>query len=101
MITVLKIIKLYKSFNPYGWRKMQSIINKKILIINNGLAGGGIERASGSGTILYEKKLFKDEWIRLAFDSNVKLNRQCTAMDFVFDNGQPKLIGGDRLWFFT
>ena len=49
-------------------------------------------RASGGGTILYEKQLFKDDWIKLAFNINDKLKSQCTAMDFVFDKGEPKLV---------
>jgi len=49
-------------------------------------------RASGSGTILYEKHHFKEDDIKLAFDINEKLKSQCIAMDFVYDKGQTKLI---------
>lgn len=49
-------------------------------------------RASGSGNILYEKENFDDNTIRLAFDVHNKLKSQCTAMDFVYDNGQPKIV---------
>ena len=49
-------------------------------------------RASGSGTILYEKELFKESDINLAFQIHNKIKSQCTAMDFVYDKGQPKVV---------
>ena len=49
-------------------------------------------RASGSGTIFYDKKLFNESDIQLAFDIHSKLNSQCTAMDFVYEQGQPKIV---------
>ena len=49
-------------------------------------------RASGSGHILYEKKHFDEEVIRLAFGIHQKLRSQCTAMDFVYDKGEPKIV---------
>lgn len=49
-------------------------------------------RASGSGKILYDKKYFDDTTIALAFEIHEKLNSQCTAMDFVYDLGQPKIV---------
>jgi glutathione synthase/RimK-type ligase-like ATP-grasp enzyme len=49
-------------------------------------------RASGSGNILYEKEHFDDNTIRLAFGIHDKLKSQCTAMDFVFDGGEPKVV---------
>jgi glutathione synthase/RimK-type ligase-like ATP-grasp enzyme len=49
-------------------------------------------RASGSGTILYKKELFNEKDIQLAFEIHNKLKSQCTAMDFVYDNGQPKVV---------
>ena len=49
-------------------------------------------RASGSGTILYDKKYFDDETIKLAFDISEKLKDQCMAYDFVFKNGKPLIV---------
>lgn len=49
-------------------------------------------RASGGGNILYEKSLFKENDIRLAFEIHDKLRSQCTAMDFVYDKGEPKIV---------
>lgn len=40
-------------------------------------------RASGSGMILYEKKHFSDEIIRLSFHLAEQLKTQCVAFDFV------------------
>ena len=49
-------------------------------------------RASGGGKILYEQALFNEKDIRLAFEIHEKLKSQCTAMDFVYDQGKPKII---------
>ena len=49
-------------------------------------------RASGSGNILYAKKLFDKIDIKLAFNIHNKLQSQCTAMDFVYQNNQPLLV---------
>ncbi len=49
-------------------------------------------RASGSGTIFYEKKHFSDSLIALAFQINGKLNMQSCAMDFVYLDEKPLLV---------
>jgi len=49
-------------------------------------------RASGSGRILYDKELFKENTIELAFDLADKLKGQSIAFDFVYDGGVPKLL---------
>ena len=49
-------------------------------------------RASGSGHIKYEKEHFDPQLIHLAFNIHKKLKSQCTAMDFVFDQSQPKIV---------
>jgi hypothetical protein len=49
-------------------------------------------RASGSGLILYAKENFKDDWVKLAFDINEIVKSQSLALDYVFDNGEPKVV---------
>ena len=49
-------------------------------------------RASGSGSILYEKELFDDQTIRLSFEVSKKLNSQCMAYDFVYFDGKPFIV---------
>jgi glutathione synthase/RimK-type ligase-like ATP-grasp enzyme len=49
-------------------------------------------RASGSGTIVYEKALFDEEIIRLSLDLSDKLKSQCVAFDFVYDTKDPQLV---------
>jgi len=49
-------------------------------------------RASGSGAILYEKDHFSDETIQLAFNISGKLQSQCMAYDFVYDQGKPLVV---------
>lgn len=49
-------------------------------------------RASGSGTILYDKGLFDIETVKVALDVTRKLNAQCLAYDFVYKNGKPLIV---------
>jgi glutathione synthase/RimK-type ligase-like ATP-grasp enzyme len=49
-------------------------------------------RASGSGNILYDRSLFDEDTIKLAFSLAGKLKSQCVAFDFVHDNGKPLLV---------
>ncbi|MEI6680007.1 MAG: hypothetical protein WCL21_15440 [Mariniphaga sp.] len=50
-------------------------------------------RASGSGNILYGKENFSTKTIELAFKLTDKLQSQCAAFDFVYDEaGNPKVI---------
>jgi glutathione synthase/RimK-type ligase-like ATP-grasp enzyme len=49
-------------------------------------------RASGSGFILYEKEHFNDETIRLAFEISNKLQDQCMAYDFVYQDRNPLIV---------
>jgi len=49
-------------------------------------------RASGSGFILYEKKHFDEETIRLSFDVSEKLGAQCMTYDFVYEEGKPRIV---------
>jgi len=49
-------------------------------------------RASGSGMILYEKKNFTDETVRLSFKMANKLKSQCAAFDFVFSENKIYVI---------
>ena len=56
-------------------------------------------RASGSGTILYDKNLFDETTIRAAFVAAKKLQTQVVAFDFVYQKKQPT-GGRNKLWFF-
>ncbi|MDX9697187.1 MAG: hypothetical protein RBT49_15455 [Bacteroidales bacterium] len=49
-------------------------------------------RASGSGNIKYEKHLFDESTIKLAFEIARKLGGQSVALDFIFDNAVPKVV---------
>jgi glutathione synthase/RimK-type ligase-like ATP-grasp enzyme len=49
-------------------------------------------RASGSGTILYEKTLFDKETIKLSFDISRKIGCQCLALDFVYNENKKPLV---------
>jgi glutathione synthase/RimK-type ligase-like ATP-grasp enzyme len=49
-------------------------------------------RASGSGKILYDRRLFDESTIRLSFDLAARLKSQCVAFDFVNDKGKPLLV---------
>jgi len=50
-------------------------------------------RASGSGNILYEKEHLPIDSVKLAFQLSVKLQTQCVAFDFVYnEEGNPLVI---------
>lgn len=49
-------------------------------------------RASGSGKILYDKDLFNENTINLAFKISEKLNSQCVAFDFISDANKDYLV---------
>jgi len=49
-------------------------------------------RASGSGNILYKKELFDINTIKLSFELTDKIDAQCIAYDFIYDNGIPKVV---------
>lgn len=49
-------------------------------------------RASGSGHIKYGKENFDDKTVRLSFKIAKKLKSQSLALDFVYDNGEPKIV---------
>jgi glutathione synthase/RimK-type ligase-like ATP-grasp enzyme len=50
-------------------------------------------RASGSGTFKHAREEFDERFVTLAFDISHRLQAQCVAYDFVFDNkNNPRLI---------
>ncbi len=49
-------------------------------------------RASGSGSILYEKEHFDEQTVSLAFDVSEKLKDKCMAYDFVYLDGKPLIV---------
>lgn len=49
-------------------------------------------RASGSGNIIYEKDIFTEACVEIAFQIEKKIYSQCTAYDFVFCDGKPLIV---------
>ena len=49
-------------------------------------------RASGSGTILYDKALFDLQTVKVALDITRQLKAQCLAYDFVYKDGKPLIV---------
>lgn len=49
-------------------------------------------RASGSGSIAYEKELINEKLIEIAFNITAKLNAQSLAFDFIYENDIPKIV---------
>lgn len=49
-------------------------------------------RASGSGLIQYEKHHFDEETIKIALEVAIKLQSQCVAFDFLYENGKPLMV---------
>ena len=38
------------------------------------------------------KRTFRNEWIKLGFDISEKIQAQSLALDYVLDNGEPKVV---------
>lgn len=49
-------------------------------------------RASGSGKILFDRKFFEENTVKLAIELARKLKSQCVAFDFVYDKKTPKVL---------
>lgn len=49
-------------------------------------------RASGSGSIIYDKKEINEECIKIAFETNKRVKAQCIGYDFVFNNSNKPMI---------
>jgi glutathione synthase/RimK-type ligase-like ATP-grasp enzyme len=49
-------------------------------------------RASGSGIIDPDPTLIRQECIKIAFEVANKLNAQCLAFDFLFDDDKPRIL---------
>jgi glutathione synthase/RimK-type ligase-like ATP-grasp enzyme len=49
-------------------------------------------RASGSGSIIYDKAQIDPRCVSLAFDLTTRLKAQCVAFDFVFDRSNSPLL---------
>ncbi|MEA3460804.1 MAG: hypothetical protein U9R49_02920, partial [Bacteroidota bacterium] len=67
------------------------VINDKAFAIKR-LVRKNDFRASGSGHILYDRELFEERTIELSFEVAKKLKSQCVAFDFVYENGNPKIL---------
>jgi glutathione synthase/RimK-type ligase-like ATP-grasp enzyme len=67
------------------------VINNKAFAIKR-LVRKNDFRASGSGFILYDKDLFDEGTIKLSFDVAGKLQSQCVAFDYVYENGEPRIL---------
>lgn len=49
-------------------------------------------RASGSGKLLYDRELFREDIIKLAFSLSARLKARCVAFDFVLQNNCPLVV---------
>lgn len=56
------------------------------------LTRDGDFRASGSGSIVYDRNQIDERCVKIAFDVNKRLQSQSTAFDFVFDPNNAPLI---------
>lgn len=67
------------------------IINKRAFAIKRMVRQNDF-RASGSGSVLYDRQLFDEKTIKLSFEIAEKINSQSVAFDFVYDSGKPKIL---------
>lgn len=70
----------------------------RLIVVGNRCFGGrrycreGDFRASGSGLFSIEPSLIDKKCVRTAFATAKKLESQCIAFDFIFDNSEAKII---------
>ncbi|WP_224483115.1 hypothetical protein [Robertkochia aurantiaca] len=90
--------------NEMGYAYFQDFLpgndhDQRIIVIGNRAIGlkrmvrDNDFRASGSGNFFYDRELFDEEFVKIAFELNRKLNFQSMAYDFVYDQkGKPKIV---------
>lgn len=67
------------------------VIDGKAFAIKR-LVREGDFRASGSGSVLYGREHFDEGTVKLSFELAEKINSQCLALDFVYQNGNPLIV---------
>jgi len=83
---------LFQEFIPYNNHDIRVIvINNKAFAIKRIVRKNDF-RASGSGKIQFEKENFSIDTIKLSLEIAAKLQSQCIAFDFVFDDNNNPLI---------
>lgn len=76
--------------NPFDIRVI--VIGDRAFALKR-LVREGDFRASGSGSFKVGREEFREDTIQLAFDLNQRLNAQCVAYDFVFDQkNKPRVV---------
>lgn len=100
----LKSDTFHKSHsNEKGYAYFQDFIENnnydiRIVVVGNKafylkrMVRKGDFRASGSGNIIYKKDVHTEDCVRIAFEIEKKIGSQCTAYDFVFQNGEPLIV---------
>jgi len=67
------------------------LINGKAFALKRMVRKGDF-RASGSGEFYYDRERFDERCVQIAFEVNKKINSQCIAYDFVFDQHNNPLL---------
>lgn len=82
----------FQDFIPNNYYDIRVIvIDDKAFYIKRMVREGDF-RASGSGDIIYEKDVFTEKCIKLAFETNKKLKSQSTSFDFVMQGDKPLIV---------
>lgn len=67
------------------------IIDNKAFAIKRMVREGDF-RASGSGSIMYDKELIDEKLVKLSFEVAGKLKAQCLAFDYVYKDNKPLIV---------
>lgn len=67
------------------------LINRKAFALKRMVRKGDF-RASGSGEFYYDRQVFDERCVKIAFEVNKSLRSQCVAYDFIFDTKNQPLI---------
>ena len=75
--------------NDYDIRVV--VIGDKAFAIKRMVRKGDF-RASGSGEILYDRSLIREDTVKLSFETARRLKAQCIAFDYVYNGNQPLIV---------
>lgn len=82
----------FQDFVPNNNHDIRVIVIGKRAFALKRMVREGDFKASGSGYMKFDREEFDERCIKIAFETNNKLNAQCLAYDFVFDEKNTPLI---------
>jgi glutathione synthase/RimK-type ligase-like ATP-grasp enzyme len=92
MLGRLKFEVYFQDFIPNNDSDIRVVVIGKRAFAIKRLVRFNDFRASGSGSILYDKNLFDDNLILKSFEYSKKIESQVVAFDYVYHNNMPLIV---------